>query len=246
MSVQLLERTSSGDWVVKVLVVGGGSGAAQDTAEIINLSQRSPKWNGGNPPMKLGKPRTQMNVVLLPTGSAFVCGGIESANAPYTSALFDPDTGNWSQMAPIKQERTHHAVAVLLPSGEVAITGGDHAAQPNAIEKYKPPYMHGGSRPTITSSSVPGTIHHGSTFTISSPQASTIQEVVLVRPMAVTHYTDSEQRVIPLEFTQSGNTLTVTAANGNHPHPVAPRGQYMLFVIDGNDTPSEGEFVFLH
>lgn len=246
MSAQILERTSSGDWVVKVLVVGGGPGGnPHDTAEIINLSQNKPKWNGGgHNPMRMDRARRALNVVLLPTGSAFVCGGIESRNTP--CALFDPDTGTWSQMADLKQERTHHSVAVLLPSGKVMMTGGDHAQDSNSIEIFEPPYVHGGGRPTIDASSVPNTVHHGSTFTITSPQAADVQEAVLVRPMAVTHFTDTEQRVVPMEFSQTGTTLTITAPNGNHPHPVAPRGHYMLFVVDSDGDPSEGEFVFLH
>jgi hypothetical protein len=248
MSAQILERTASGNWVAKVLVVGGGNHSTQRTAEIINLSKTTPKWNNGNNPqhnaMQLNNHRHGPNVVLLPTGSAFVCGGMHGTNTP--TELFDPDSGTWSQMARLTQERTHHSVAVLLPSGEVMMTGGDSAQNPNSIEIYRPPYMHGGSRPTIDSNSVPSVVHHGSSFSITSPDAASIQEAVLVRPMAVTHFTDTEQRVIPMSFTQSGNTLTITADTGNHPHPVGPRGYYMLFVLDSDGDPSEGEWLFLH
>ena len=77
-------------------------------------------------------------------------------------------------------------------------------------------------------------------------QAADIERIVLVRPMAVTHQTDTEQRVIPLDFTRTGDILEATAPNGHHPHPVAPRGWYMLFVLNGARIPSEGRFIFLH
>ncbi len=88
---------------------------------------------------------------------------------------------------------------------------------------------------------------------VTSPQAADIDSVVLVRPMAVTHQTDSEQRVIPLNFTTSGTTLTVTAPNGNHPHAVAPKGYYMLFIVNNLGVPSVAwqnattkKFILLH
>ena len=63
------------------------------------------------------------------------------------------------------------------------------------IEIYNPPYMFS-TRPTI--SGVPSLVHHGQTFTIDSPDAISINRVVLVRPMAVTHQTDTEQRVLDM------------------------------------------------
>jgi hypothetical protein len=64
--------------------------------------------------------------------------------------------------------------------------------------------------------------------------------------MAVTHQTDTEQRVIGMNVSRSGSTLTVVAPNGNHPHPLAPRGYYMLFLVNGQGVPSVGKFVWLH
>lgn len=40
--------------------------------------------------------------------------------------------------------------------------------------------------------------------------------------------------------------MTVTLPNGNHPHPVVPRGHYLLFVIDDQGVPSVGRFLQLH
>ena len=93
--------------------------------------------------------------------------------------------------------------------------------------------------------SAPAIFHHGSTFNLETPQADEIEKVVLVRPMAVTHQTDSEQRVAQMVFRRSGTTLEVDAPNGHHPHEV-PRGYYMLFILNHGGVPSQGQFVLLH
>jgi hypothetical protein len=65
--------------------------------------------------------------------------------------------------------------------------------------------------------------------------------------MAVTHQTDSEQRVISLPLVQSGaDRLTATMPDGGNPHGIAPRGYYMLFILNASGVPSEGKFIFLH
>jgi hypothetical protein len=53
--------------------------------------------------------------------------------------------------------------------------------------------------------------------------------------------------VIPLRFARTAaTTLTATAPNGWHPHAIAPRGYYMLFILNSNGVPSEGKFIYLH
>jgi len=137
-------------------------------------------------------------------------------------------------------------VALLLPTGEVMATGGQTGAGQSEIEVFQPPYLFAGARPTITSVA-PDPIHHGQAFTIETPTAADIQKVTLVRPMAVSHQTDSEQRVIPISFTAPGpTTLAATAPSPGHPHGLAPKGYYMLFLINSAGVPSEATFVFLH
>ncbi len=77
----------------------------------------------------------------------------------------------------------------------------------------------------------------------------------MVRPMAVTHQTDTEQRVLELSFTVSGATsISATAPDGRvypygvgggHTHAVAPRGYYMLFILDKSGVPSVAKFIRL-
>jgi hypothetical protein len=149
-------------------------------------------------------------------------------------------------------------VAILLASGKVMTTGGGG----ETIEVFSPPYLFNADgtpavRPVIDSYPDPlgAIILHGSTFEIGTAQAPEISKVVLVRPMAVTHQTDSEQRVLSLSFSLANpSTLSVTAPDGRiypyaggggHTHVTAPRGYYMLFILNGSGVPSVAKFVRL-
>src|SRR5215207_280290 len=88
------------------------------------------------------------------------------------------------------------------------------------------------ARPTITSQ--PGVAAYGSGFSVVVGGAN-ISKVALIRPAAVTHAFDHDQRYVPLTFSQAGNILSVAGpANANY----APPGYYMLIVTDNNGVPS--------
>jgi Galactose oxidase-like, Early set domain len=257
MSVQIL----SPDYpFVRVMVIGGRIPGKSTSYQTINLSTLSPSWQPDTLlPIASGEAsiteRTNVNVVVLPDNTVFVSGGT-STNQPCW--LYNPASGgSWSQMANLPTQRAYHSLALLLPSGEVLTSGAvGGSADRNLIEIYRPPYMFNSNgtlrssaqRPQITSvPEHPAKIHHGATFEISTPQADQIDKVVLVRPMAVTHQTDSEQRVIHLSFSKSGaNKLNATVPNGWHPHAMAPAGCYMLFIINADGIPSMAKFVLIH
>ena len=144
--------------------------------------------------------------------------------------------------AELPSVRHYHSVALLLPSGQVMMAGWNNTK----IEIFSPPYMFA-SRPTI--SFAPSLVHHGRTFAISSPEAATITKVVLVRPMAVTHQTDSEQKVIEMANRHdhaNPSQILVTAPDSAHPHSNAQKGYYMLFAVNASGVPSEGKWIYLH
>jgi len=92
----------------------------------------------------------------------------------------------------------------------------------------------------------PDHVHFGESFQIQTPQADEIQKIVLARPMAPTHNTDTEQRIIQLHFHCCGNnTLQTVAPNGWVPHATAPAGYYMLFLIGARGVPSMAKFIKL-
>lgn len=239
----------------RVLVMGGrgdhATNLSTDSVESINFNDASPKWKSVK---KMNFKRRNVNAVLLPTGKVLVCTGIQGFKwDPDPKPVFDaeeynPDTNKWTKLAKMKVPRQYHSCSVLLPDARVlnlgsVMSGGGHSLIKD-VEVFSPPYLFRGARPTITS--VPATIHHESTVDLVTPDVATIEKVVLVRPMAVTHHTDTEQRVIPLEFTKCDTHLEVTAPNGNHPHYHAIKGHYMLFILNDRDVPSEGKFVELH
>jgi hypothetical protein len=247
MSVPILR---SGPPQTRVVTFGGGDLSASGTARSIDLSAPLPSWGFAFPMLEM---RVHPNAVLLPDGNVFVSGGM-TATSPTPpnggrSEMYDPDTGAIFEMDDLNHPRHYHSVALLLPSGQVmtaggASPGGCSLSVENTIEIFSPPYLFRGPRPVIMS--VPGTITHGKEFGLKTPNAAGIKEVVLVRPMAVTHQTDSEQRVIPLKFGQDGiDSLVVVAPDGSSPHGISPRGYYLVFILDSNGVPSEGKFVRL-
>lgn len=240
MSVTLLKSTPP---YVRVMVMGGVDDLTNDTYEMFDASVLSPTASfSPAQPVPDGENRTLCSGVLLPDGNLFVCGGIQRINSPCT--MFDPETDSWSAMAPLPSIRDYHSTAILLPSGKVMMAGWHNAT----IEIFSPPYLFKGPRPEITGA--PSLVHHGADFTIESPQAEELVRVVMVRPMAVTHQTDSEQRVIELlPFIHdhvNPTQIKLKAPNGAHPHPLAPRGHYMLFAINNQGVPSVARWIYLH
>ena len=245
MSVMILQNSFP---TVRILVVGGtdASGAGINSAEVIDLSVLSAAsaWAPtGALPDTLS--RRQCNAVLLPDNTVFVAGGVTSINSP--CMLYNPGSNTWSAMDELPSRRGYHSVMLLLPSGKVMMAGGTSGEGNTGIEVYSPPYLFRGARPVI--SSAPNLVHHGQNFTIESPDAASVIKVVLVRPMAVTHQTDAEQRVLEMPYIHdhaNPTRLTLTAPHGGHPHSLAPQGYYMLFAINNNGVPSVAKWIYLH
>ena len=239
MSVMILSNTAP---YVRILVVGGSDPSTNNTYEIIDTTSLSPSANWGtSTAFPDGEHRSLCSAVLLPDGNVFVCGGIQRTNSPCT--IFNPQTNSWSPMAALPSIRDYHSVAMLLPSGKVMMAGWYNST----IEIYSPPYLFGGARPVI--SSAPALVHHGQNFVIESPDASSIVKVVLVRPMAVTHQTDTQQKVLEMPYIHdhvNPTRLTLTAPHGGHPHSLAQQGYYMMFAINNSGIPSVAKWIYLH
>ena len=238
-SVLLLSNTAP---YVRLLVLGGSDPTTNNTYETIDLTSLSPITNW-SPAIAFpdGEHRSLSSAVLLPDGNVFVCGGIQRVNSPCTS--FNPQTDSWSPRSALPSIRDYHAVAMLLPSGKVMMAGWNNTS----IEIYSPPYLFKGARPVI--SNAPGLVHHGQSFTIESPDAASIVKVVFVRPMAITHQTDSEQKILEMPFIHdhaNPTRLTMTAPHGGHPHSIAQQGYYMMFAVNINGVPSVARWIYLH
>jgi len=267
MSVLLLKQVVTDP--DRVLAVGGGDSTTAPTISVVDVpATTTTSWLTGNFPD--GVQRSLVNVVALPDGSAFICGGIAASGG--AAMLYRPPVGaglgTLTTMDTLLYPRQHHSTSLLLPSAKVIVTGGE-GPNNTTIEVFSPPYLFDSfgvplpesARPDITSFPNPDLgeiVLHGSTFTVgftAGTPPNTVDRVVMVKPMAVTHQTDTEQRVIRLVHTVSGtNTLSVTAPDGRvypygvgggHTHAIAGRGYYMLFLINTAGVPSRAKFIKL-
>lgn len=248
----LLPMSAQDGYASRVLIMGGHS-PATNTVERINLSDATPRWATMQP---MAKARIELNATLLPNGKVLVTGGSrideDTSTAAYASELYDPTVNTWRTLAPARYARLYHSVALLLPDATVWTAGSNptRGVWQKKMEIFKPPYLFtknasnqivAAPRPRI--SSAPGSVGYNAPFTVGVSLASDIRSVTLIRPGAVTHAQDMEQRAIQLSFTTvSANSIRVTAPpNGN----IAPVGYYMLFVLNKNGVPSVARFVHL-
>ncbi|HSX32666.1 MAG TPA: galactose oxidase-like domain-containing protein, partial [Candidatus Saccharimonadales bacterium] len=250
----------------KQLVIGGGNLTEDGVANTPTKTSVVLNTNTGNVPTvtatgSMSSGRRQHNATVLADGSVLVTGGQTSAansnlvdlnNAITAAERWDPATGTWTLLSSASRIRQYHSTATLLPDGRVMTGGGGICGDcmkvgylEKNIEYFTPPYLYKSdgsgqlaARPVITTA--PTTVPINTNFAITSDQAANIQKVALVGLSDVTHSTDQGQRYVPLKFTVSGTTLTVTGPPNSG---VTPPGHYMLFVTDAAGVPSVAKMV---
>lgn len=248
----------------KVLTIGGGNidsnPEANRLTDIIDLKEPNPAYHAG-PPLPQGTvdmgapggPQPQTgdqgkmygSAVLLPDGKVLETGGglHNRANPVFSTSVFDPVTETYDTVATDPEPRGYHSTAFLLPDGRVMTTGDNpgNNSWNHQVSLYTPPYLFKGPRPEITSLIDPEW-NYGDTqrITVDRP----IAKAELIRPAAVTHSSDPNQRFVDLPLTVDGNGLTVDLNVTGNPN-IAPPGWYMLFAVDANGVPSVAEWVRL-
>jgi hypothetical protein len=244
----LMPLTPANGYKPVVMIMGGGN-PATSTTEIIDLSASSPQWVFGP---AMSQPRVEMNATILPNGKVVALGGSandeDGSTASFNADLYDPAANTFQTGAPNVYPRLYHSNALLLPDATVLVAGSNPARgtyEPH-LEIYSPPYLFNAdgspaARPTITTVT-PAALTYGAGFQLQTPDATNISSVVLMRPGAVTHAFDMEQRLVGLSFTPGNGVLSVTApSNGN----IAPPGYYMIFILNSAGVPSLASFVQL-
>ncbi len=212
------------------------------TTYVLDMTSPSPAWRQ-TPTMAFA--RTEHTLTLLPDGTVLATGGSRDSNvfdlvpAVYEAELWSPATETWKTMARMANPRMYHSVAILLPDARVITLGGGTFGidQLNA-QIYSPPYLFKGPRPVI--SSAPGTITHGSTFAVQTPDAARVSAVSLMGISSVTHAFNANQRYLPLTFQPRTGAVDVTLPSNQN---LAPPGYYMLFLLDSNGVPSVSAMV---
>ncbi|MDI6097181.1 galactose oxidase early set domain-containing protein [Actinoplanes sp. NEAU-A12] len=242
----------------KVMILGGGavgdSPVSTARTAIADLDDGEPRYRPGP---DLPAPTRYLNTVVLPDDTVFTSGGSSGyRGGPYqgrarsdllTAHLYDPRREEFREVAAPDVGRNYHSEALLLADGRVVTMGSDPIYDTTGtnpgrfeqrIEIYSPPYLFQGDRPALGGG--PRTVKHGRTAPYATGDADRIAAARLVRPSAVTHGTDVDQRSVELGVrrTPGGVTVTIPEEPG-----LVPSGWYMLFLIDDKGVPSRARWV---
>jgi hypothetical protein len=220
----------------------------------------------------LNIPRWYSTGVSLPTGEVIAFSGADrdevvnpGSGTPITTPeIFNPETGEWTELASQSNGRTYHNSATLLTDGRVLVGGHapiatGYGANTDFFEKnlgfsnperdpsfeiFSPPNLFYGPRPVITD--VDASVARGRTLTIDTPDAADISSVTIVRNTAMTHLVDSDQRTVELPIVRRTPGKVTVAVTDNA--AVLPDGPYTVFAnktYEQGETPSVGRQVFV-
>ncbi|MFJ7997772.1 galactose oxidase-like domain-containing protein [Streptomyces sp. NPDC096310] len=242
----------------RVMLLGGGgvgeSSKATARTAVVDLKADNPAFREGP---KLPQGTRYLSSVLLPDDSVFTTGGSSdyrgrSASDILKAQFYDPKSNTFRRAADPTVGRNYHSEALLLPDGRVVTFGSDPLFDDadntklgtfeQRVEIYTPPYLHGDKaqekRPKLGAGPRKAGANGRATFRTDHPEA--IAKVRLMRPSAVTHTTDVEQRSVDLTMTKGKGSLTVEVPKDR---ALVPPGWYMLFVTDAAGLPSEAKWI---
>jgi hypothetical protein len=234
-----------------------------------------PVANAWRPTKQLHAARVHPSTVILPDGRILVLGGHDGMSAveqtgyaEYVDPRNDFAVSRGTDSMP--ESRAYHAVAVLLPDGRVLIGSGnaDHndAREHTNFRYYSPDYMF---KPRPQLASAPDEMAIGEPFGILVAHGTRVGEAALVGLGSQTHSFDMNQRHVQLAthdprltLRQAGGAWTPASPEQCRTEPAAPcydlhvlqappnpetapRGHYLLFLLDADRVPSEGRIVRL-
>jgi hypothetical protein len=244
---------------------------ALDLTDEIDLEEKSPHWvpgpnlprgtmeDGSMEPEGAGK--MYVSAVALPDGSVFETGGSLHPRTEnvHEASIFDPTTNSFTPVAADPVGRNYHSEALLLPDGRVIALGSNPADPATGAESfetrisvYEPPYLFKGPRPVLDlidgeANSLEDGItktkqwEYGTEHTLSYSSSSAIASAVLIRPAAVTHSSDPNQREVALPIVKNEDgELTVSLTSNDN---IAPPGYYMVFLVNAKGVPSVSQWV---
>jgi hypothetical protein len=244
---------------------------ATASTDEIKLDEANPRWipgpdlprgtmeeGGAMEPMGAG--RMYVSAVALPNGMVLETGGslIPRTENVLETSIFNPKTNSFTSVAHDPVGRDYHSEALLLPDGRVMALGSNPANSngeesfETRISIYTPSYLTQGVRPVLglidgQASQVEGSVNrttqweYGTEHALSYSSPRSITSAVLMRPAAVTHSSDPNQREVNLPITSDqGGQLSV----GLPPNPnLTPPGYYMVFLVDSQGVPSIAKWV---
>jgi hypothetical protein len=242
----------------KVMIFGGGevgeSPVSTARTAIADLDERWPEYRAGP---DLPRPARYLSTVLLPDDSVLTTGGSSGYRGGeyrgrtrsdlFNAQLYRPATNSFETAANSTIGRNYHSEALLLPDGRVITMGSDPlydraGRDPGTFEQrieiYSPPYLFRGARPTIGAG--PAVVQRGTTAGFATANPGAIRAARLLRPSAVTHVTDVDQRSIALDVKAAGAGVSLSIPKAKS---LVPSGWYMLFLVDDKGVPSTARWV---
>ena len=239
------------------MVLGGGgvgeSKKATARTAMVDLKTGQPRLQA--------RPRTARKNPLLEQRADAGRHRLHHAAAPPTTGagaaptssraqFYDPKANAFREAADPTIGRNYHSEALLLPDGRVATFGSDSlfgdkdntklGKFEQRMEVYTPPYLYRDKdkRPALGDGPEAAAGDGRATFRTDHPER--VVKARLMRPSAVTHTTDVEQRSIELGLTKDKNSVTITVPKDR---ALVPPGWYMVFVTDQEGTPSEAKWL---
>ncbi|KAF8077677.1 copper radical oxidase [Lyophyllum atratum] len=210
--------------------------------------------------------RIMPDAVLLPTGEVLIVNGAGSGISGYgnvlnqvgasnaddpvlTPVLYNPLSAPGERFSsaglPSSQiPRLYHSVATLTPAGDVMVAGSNPNLDRSEIkygteyrvEWFSPPYMKM-NRPEISGEVTKLEFGAQIEVKVSVPGGNAGQfKVALVDLGFVTHAVHANMRLVYLECSVEGETLTVIGPPNGNVYPPGPG--WLYFLVD--DVPSEG------
>ncbi|KAJ3169808.1 hypothetical protein HDU88_000446 [Geranomyces variabilis] len=215
----------------------------------------------------MNRARAFGHAVVIPGGKILLVGGqtnlhlFEDTNGVLEAELYDPTTGKFTLLAPMKVARNYHSLALLTKYGNVFVAGG--GAYPNNCavagqapctanvhfngEVFTPPYLSQGQvRPAIATVS-------GANAKYGGGKVLRINDILtvkatgcgaggctfeLLRIASETHSVNNDQLRVPLQIKTRGAANGDTMAIYDADKPFVMPGYYYLFAIAPNGTPS--------
>ncbi|MEM7332512.1 MAG: putative Ig domain-containing protein, partial [Chloroflexota bacterium] len=164
-----------------------------------------------------------------------------------TPEIWNPDSGEWREVASMVTPRNYHSVAILLADGRILVGGGGLSEDQldvnhQDVEIYSPPYLFDddgslATRPAINTA--PATVGYGETFSVTT--STDISNFSLIKLSSITHQMNTDLRFLEPQFSEvsSGQYNVTTHSNTS----VLTPGYYMLFAMDDDGVPSEAHIL---
>jgi hypothetical protein len=255
--------------VIGGTVQSGGGDETQRSTEWIDVSHTmKPSWKPG--PSMIFARRMHVATLLPDGSVLVTGGTSGDAFNRADGAVLNPELlasveDRWQPMACGTEARVYHSVALLLPDARVLVAGGGHPAEQEICDNppcaaldhptgeiFSPPYLHRGGPPQLAAPTIvegPGVkvgvdgiarVRYGATITYTVAEPSRVAVVSWLRPAAVTHAFNQDQRIVWLDAGPDGIGSQAIAPSD---HAVAPPGPYMMFLLDTNGVPSHAAWV---